>query len=187
MNDQKSMSRPNGFNVTTKKGSAKLIEDEQREVGRVSWSVYWLYVTKAYGPICVLFTLFNQVIWQILMLSSDYWLAYETSDAREGGFNPRTMIWVYAALCFGVICCTMIRVLIIISVGVKTTQIFYLEMLQRVFRAPMSFFDTTPLGRILSRVSRYLSFLKQCCCWIKWCYPLMKYEKSWSLDKLRQV
>lgn len=152
MNDQKSNSRPNGFNVPVKKGTAKLIEDEQREVGRVSWSVYWLYVTKAYGPGSVVLALFVIVIWQITMLSSDYWLAYETSDAREGGFNPHTLIWVYAALCLGVIFCTLMRAFIIIIVGVKTTQIFYLEMLQQVFRAPMSFFDTTPSGRILSRV-----------------------------------
>lgn len=153
MNGEKSIiSPPNGFNATAKKGTAKLIEDEQREVGRVSWSVYWLYVTKAYGPGCVVLALFVQVIWQCSMLSSDYWLAYETSDAREGGFNPRTLIRVYAALCLGVIFCTMFRAIIVIRVGVKTTQIFYLEMLQRVFRAPMSFFDTTPSGRILSRV-----------------------------------
>lgn len=160
MNDRKRISQANGFNVTAKKGSAKLIEDEQREVGRVSWSVYWLYMTKAYGPSCVVLAFFIQVIWQSSMLSSDYWLAYETSDAREGGFNPHTLIQVYAALCLGVLCCTIIRTLIIITVGVKTTQIFYLEMLQQIFRAPMSFFDTTPSGRILSRVRRYFSSLK---------------------------
>ena len=32
-----------------KKGTAKIGEEEQRETGHVSWKVYWLYITKAYG------------------------------------------------------------------------------------------------------------------------------------------
>ena len=35
--------------LKVKKGTAKIVEEEQRETGHVSWKVYWLYITKAYG------------------------------------------------------------------------------------------------------------------------------------------
>ena len=34
--------------LKVKKGT-KIVEEEQRETGHVSWKVYWLYITKAYG------------------------------------------------------------------------------------------------------------------------------------------
>ena len=48
-----------------KKGTTKLVEEEQRETGHVSWKVYWLYITKAYGWYIIL-TLFTvQIVWQL--------------------------------------------------------------------------------------------------------------------------
>nr|POF24399.1 abc transporter c family member 14 [Quercus suber] len=38
-------------------------------------------------------------------------------------------------------------------VGLKTAQIFFSQILHCILHAPMSFFDTTPSGRILSRAS----------------------------------
>jgi hypothetical protein len=39
-----------------------------------------------------------QTGWQTLMLLSDYWLAYETSDGREGSLDPGNFIRVYTLL-----------------------------------------------------------------------------------------
>uniref|UniRef100_A0A2N9G8D3 ABC-type xenobiotic transporter n=1 Tax=Fagus sylvatica TaxID=28930 RepID=A0A2N9G8D3_FAGSY len=38
-------------------------------------------------------------------------------------------------------------------VGLKTAQIFFSQILHSILHAPMSFFDTTPSGRVLSRAS----------------------------------
>eukprot|EP01018_Ginkgo_biloba_P003571 Gb_36600 [translate_table: standard] len=136
-----------------KKGTAKLIEEEQRETGHVSWKVYWLYVTKAYGWSIVLILFLVQVIWQAVQVGSDYWLAYETSDANRASYRPNLFIGVYVLLSAGTWVCIFFRSMLVTTFGLKTSQIFYQQMLRSIFRAPMSFFDTTPSGRILSRSS----------------------------------
>lgn len=143
---------PNARDASAKQGSAKLVEEEQREIGQVSRSIYWLYLTKAYGPRLIIALLIVQTVWQTLMVSADYWLAYETSDGRKGSLDPVRFIRVYALLSFGSWLCVLARTTLIVVLGVSTTQLFYLQMLRSIFRAPMAFFDTTPSGRILSRV-----------------------------------
>ena len=146
-------SRPNGRDgASAKHGSAKLVEEEQREIGRVSTAIYWLYLTKAFGPWLIIASLIVQMAWQTMTVLSDYWLAYETSDGQKGSLDPIRFIRVYALLSFGTWICVFVRTILNISLGVKTTQVFYLQMLRSIFRAPMAFFDTTPSGRILSRV-----------------------------------
>lgn len=145
--------QPNGRDTSAKQGSAKLIEEEQREIGHVSKSIYWLYLTKAFGPWLIITLLIVQTVWQIMMVLSDYWLAYETSDGQQGSLNPGRFIRVYFLLSLGTWLCVLTRTILIILLGLRTTQEFYLQMLRSIFRAPMAFFDTTPSGRILSRAS----------------------------------
>ncbi|CAK9204941.1 unnamed protein product [Sphagnum jensenii] len=136
---------------THKKDPLKLIEAEERAKGRVSLKVYWMYITKVYGGALVLVLVLNQGIWQTLQIAADYWLAYETSDANKASFNAHLFLFVYSSISFGSLLCALVRALTVAFVGVRTAQSFYLKMLQSIFRAPMSFFDTTPTGRIITR------------------------------------
>jgi ATP-binding cassette subfamily C (CFTR/MRP) protein 2 len=136
---------------TQKKDPLKLIEAEERAKGRVSLKVYWMYITKVYGGALVLVLVLNQGIWQTLQIAADYWLAYETSDANKASFNAHLFLFVYSSISFGSLLCALVRALTVAFVGVRTAQSFYLKMLQSIFRAPMSFFDTTPTGRIITR------------------------------------
>ncbi|KAI4374337.1 hypothetical protein MLD38_012344 [Melastoma candidum] len=139
--------------VRSEKGSSKLIKEEERETGKVSLNVYKLYCSEAYGWWGVALVLLLSFMWQGSLMASDYWLAYETSEKQAASFRPSLFIQVYAAIA-GISCVLItIRALFVTKLGLKTAQIFFSQILHSILHAPMSFFDTTPSGRILSRAS----------------------------------
>nr|QEY08337.1 ATP-binding cassette sub-family C member 4b [Crocus sativus] len=135
------------------KRTAKLIEEEQRETGHVSWNVYKVYITEAWGWWGVLAVLAISLLWQGTSLSSDYWLSYETSEANVSSFRPSLFIGVYATIAVVSIIFSIARSYFITYLGLMTAQIYFKQILDSILHAPMSFFDTTPSGRILTRAS----------------------------------
>lgn len=134
-------------------GTSKLIEDEERETGRVSSYVYKVYATEAFGWSGVILVLLLSILWQAAQMASDYWLAYETSDDRAASFDPFSFIEVYAVIAAVSFILMFGRTVFSMLLGLKTSQKFFKQILHSILHAPMSFFDTTPSGRILSRAS----------------------------------
>ncbi|CAA0828201.1 ABC transporter C family member 4 [Striga hermonthica] len=134
-------------------GSSKLIKEEERATGKVSLKVYKLYCTESFGWWGVAAVLFLSITWQGTLMSSDYWLAYETSEKRAASFNPSLFIEVYAVLSVVAFVLVLLRSVLTTVMGLKTSQIFFCQILHSILHAPMSFFDTTPSGRILTRAS----------------------------------
>lgn len=130
---------------------SNLIEDEERESGHISYDVYKDYCTKACGWWGVVAVIVTSVLWQLALTANDYWLAYETSSSTA--FKPSLFIIVYSVI--GVISCILVaaRSFTVTGLGLKTGQSYFTEIINSILHAPMSFFDTTPSGRILSRVS----------------------------------
>ncbi|CAM6038239.1 unnamed protein product [Sphagnum compactum] len=149
--------------TTTTSAAAQIIGCEERATGQVSRDIYWLYLTATYGGAIVILLILVQFVWQMFQIASDYWIAYETSETESPAskhpapagknFQAEGFIRVYAMLALGCAVCVLIRSLLVAFVGITTSQKFYDKMLHSIFRAPMSFFDTTPLGRVLSRAS----------------------------------
>lgn len=131
--------------------SSSLIDEEERAIGRVNMSIYWAYWTKSFRGMHIVILLIIQTCWQALQISSDFWLAFFTSEGTST--NPGRFVSVYSYLAIGSGFFVFMRSLLISISGLRTAQEFYQNMLDSIFRAPMSFFDTTPTGRILTRVS----------------------------------
>jgi len=134
------------------KKSCKLIQEEERETGKVSLRMYKLYFTEAFGWWAITLVLALSLLWQASLMASDYWLAYETSEERAKMFNPYLFIGVYASIAVVSNVFLVTRFYFYAVMGLKTAQLFLTQIVGSILRAPMSFFDTTPSGRILSRV-----------------------------------
>ncbi|KAJ0045235.1 hypothetical protein Pint_03943 [Pistacia integerrima] len=133
----------------------QLVQVEEREKGRVGFSVYWKYITTAYGGALVPFILLAQILFQTLQIGSNYWVAMATpvSEDAKPPVGGSKLIIVYVALSIGSCFCILCRDTLLATAGYKTASILFNKMHLCIFRAPMSFFDATPSGRILNRAS----------------------------------
>ncbi|XP_060190067.1 ABC transporter C family member 3-like [Lycium barbarum] len=133
----------------------QIVQEEEREKGSVGISVYWKYITTAYGGALVPVVLLAQTGFQILQIGSNYWMAWATpvSKSDPPPVGGSTLIIVYVALGIVSALCIFARSMLLVTAGYKTASLLFHKMHLCIFRAPMSFFDATPSGRILNRAS----------------------------------
>ncbi|KAJ1392542.1 P-loop containing nucleoside triphosphate hydrolase [Sesbania bispinosa] len=152
---EKEANNSNGKTDDNDEPKGQLVQEEEREKGRVGFSVYWKYITTAYGGALVPFILLAQILFQVLQIGSNYWMAWATpiSPDAEPPVGGTTLIEVYVGLAIGSSFCILARAMFLVTAGYKTATILFNKMHYCIFRAPMSFFDSTPSGRILNRAS----------------------------------
>jgi ABC-type bacteriocin/lantibiotic exporter with double-glycine peptidase domain len=150
-----SSSEKNDEQDERKTQSGQLVQEEEREKGKVGFWVYWKYLTLAYKGALVPFVLLAQIIFQVLQIASNYWMAWAAPVSKhvEPLVSMPTLIYVFVALSVGSSLCVLIRELLLVTAAYKTATRLFNKMHMSIFRAPMSFFDSTPSGRILNRVS----------------------------------
>mmetsp|Transcript_8592 Transcript_8592/g.18150 ORF Transcript_8592/g.18150 Transcript_8592/m.18150 type:complete len:989 (-) Transcript_8592:348-3314(-) len=138
--------------------SHALISEEGREEGSVANQVYRLYIRSGTVFLAVLFTLFQAGSKGFEVLSS-FWLAEWADDtvASEAFQDPlsdgETMRYLGIYCVFGLlgIVCLVARGYALVYHRLRSSRKLHADMLQSILRAPINFFDVTPLGRILNR------------------------------------
>ncbi|KAG0303045.1 hypothetical protein BGZ99_002798, partial [Dissophora globulifera] len=145
--------------AANKDDSGELIADEKMEEGRVGWKIALIYA-KAASYRNVLFCIVLFVLAQACHLGTNFWLRYWISDseARErDGLELRPVSYYligYARLVLLYMCLdVVINYTSEVVCGIRASKIIYDRLLTRVLRLPMSFFDVTPMGRIVNRFS----------------------------------
>ncbi|KAG5567355.1 hypothetical protein RHGRI_002796 [Rhododendron griersonianum] len=150
--DQKAIKEKKKAKRSRKK---QLVQEEERERGKVSMKVYLSYMAAAYKGLLIPPIILAQTLFQVLQIASNWWMAW--ANPQTPGDKPRAssmlLLVVYMALAFGSSCFIFVRAVLVATFGLAAAQKLFLKMLLSVFRAPMSFFDSTPAGRILNRVS----------------------------------
>ncbi|KAK8613852.1 hypothetical protein V6N13_101608 [Hibiscus sabdariffa] len=126
-------------------------QEEETETGRVKWSVYSTFVTAAYKGALVPVILLCQVFFQGLQIGSNYWIAWATEENHK--VSREQLIGIFVMLSGGSSIFILGRAVFLASIAIETAQRLFLGMITSVFRAPISFFDSTPSSRILSRSS----------------------------------
>lgn len=133
----------------------QLVTEEERERGTVNLGVYWSYLTAVYQGALIVIIVIMQVCFQVLQIAGNYWIAWAspTTSGGKSHISSRKLILVYMGLAFGSTIFVIIRSLLVELVGLLAAQKYFKGMVRCIFRAPMSFFDSTPTGRILNRSS----------------------------------
>ncbi|XP_046561778.1 multidrug resistance-associated protein 1-like [Haliotis rubra] len=148
-----------------KKEKRKLVEEEVVESGKVTMKVFLTYF-RAIGLLPMLIAMVMYALFQATSVTSTTWLSKWTDDTSLGNLTTlpsnstarieknEYYIGIYGAL--GLVQTTFIMVFSFLwnLRTVKASGTLHSNMLKNVLRAPMSFFDTTPTGRIVNRFSQ---------------------------------
>lgn len=139
-----------------RKGSAGLVTEEERNVGAVSWQVYKKYILSGGGYLRFSFVYFMFMLCTANNVVNTAWVSLWTSDAKYERRSRSFYLGFYAltAITLGIF--TFFRSYFLAKFGVHASDDLHKNLLKSVLCAPMSFYDTTPTGRILSRFSKDL-------------------------------
>ncbi|KAI9365535.1 P-loop containing nucleoside triphosphate hydrolase protein [Zopfochytrium polystomum] len=138
----------------------RLVQDEDRSTGAVKLSNYIEYISAAGGLFFLILLISTMVGDRMILFANDYWVklwaeAYGNgtaigaiwwssgvgASASVGGSRP---LEAHVVRCFG---------------SYFASKKFNKALMQNIMFAPIRFFDTTPIGRILNRASKDLSVI----------------------------
>lgn len=151
--------------------AVRVTEDEDRATGAVKGSVYVDYV-KALGGVTfrkrlvmIPLLLFSSMAASLLPLGQKTWLALSSNLQASGAGaqgdllhrlagGTMSSILVYGAIGLLTLTGVLLNRLLWLERGMAAGRDLHDHMLMSVLRAPLRFFDSTPIGRILQRFSR---------------------------------
>uniref|UniRef100_A0A8C8J884 Uncharacterized protein n=1 Tax=Oncorhynchus tshawytscha TaxID=74940 RepID=A0A8C8J884_ONCTS len=127
----------------------KLIQAETTETGRSK--VFWEYA-KAVGPLLTLFICFLYGCQSAAAIGANVWLSQWTNDEAQNMTqeNVSMRVGVYAAL--GIL--VMVSSFTLAMGNIGAARKLHYALLDNKFHTPQSFFDTTPIGRVINRFSK---------------------------------
>ncbi|KRF85615.1 multidrug resistance-associated protein 1 isoform X3 [Drosophila virilis] len=133
----------------------KLIETEKSQTGGVDFAVYKHYI-KSVGIFLSVATLVLNFVFQAFQIGSNLWLTQWSNDkAVEHDTGLRNMyLGVYGAFGFGQVVSRYLSGLALALGGLHCSLDVFTKLIRMVLKWPMDLFDTTPLGRILSRFAK---------------------------------
>lgn len=89
---------------------------------------------------------------EIITLAASWWLSYWSEHRHVG--SPWFYLGIYVLINCVVVAFSFVRELYVRMRALDAGRGMFLELLSAVLFSPMSFFDTTPLGRVINRFSK---------------------------------
>ncbi|KAG0253140.1 hypothetical protein BG011_006529 [Mortierella polycephala] len=118
------------------------------------WSVVKAYLRKGTGlgvPVAIAFIFFAT---HGLRIFSDYWLRFTVGPETTPDFH--FYLSVYGGLVAAVVIGAFARAFLLSWVVFKKSLTYHDRIFRKIMRAPMSYFDVTPLAKILNAFAKHL-------------------------------
>jgi ABC-type multidrug transport system fused ATPase/permease subunit len=138
--------------VTSSKKPSKQMNVETRKTGHVDARIYWAWAKAAGGIIVPISILFSFAVVEGVTVLSNWWLTYWSEHGSSGGQGK--FLAIYAIINCTAAITGLGRMLLIVIFGLRASRRLFADLLAVVLHVPMSFFDTTPVGRIVNRFSK---------------------------------
>lgn len=127
----------------------QLIKKEERETGDVGLKPYRDYLSHKKGLLYFSLSMLAHFIFMVIQILQYLWLAVEIQDYSS---NKLTVVLVFTGIGIGSIFFLLMRSFLAAYLGIEASKSIFSVLMMSLFRAPMAFYDSTPVGRILSRV-----------------------------------
>ncbi|KRY46831.1 Multidrug resistance-associated protein 1, partial [Trichinella britovi] len=141
----------------------RLISTEVAETGSVNWRVYLLYL-RSIGIVYAMFIVCIYAVSCMFSVFYNIWLAQWSEDIYVNRSDPNyvsanTRIGVYAALGAGQGFSVFIAAVVMLLCMVSSSARLHDSLVSSLLRSPISFYERTPIGRILNRISKDIDAL----------------------------
>jgi ATP-binding cassette subfamily C (CFTR/MRP) protein 1 len=114
----------------------------------------WFSYTKAAGRYSFIILLILVLVFsQAFRVGADFWLVIWVNN-KIPAFSQGEYVGLFWGLAVSQFLSMYIMGIFFAYSGTKAAKTLHNAAIARVIRAPMSFFDTTPLGRIINRFSK---------------------------------
>ncbi|XP_019920175.3 multidrug resistance-associated protein 1 [Magallana gigas] len=145
-----------------------LIEEEKTEEGKVKWKRVVTYFKAVGLKYCLLLMLLYEAS-EGLSLMGNIWLSRWTEDPilnaavnvtqNQRELQQRNVYYLGCYVSFGIgqVFCVVLFGIFCVTRTISASHIIHSNLLHSILRCPISFFDTTPSGRIMNRFSQDLS------------------------------
>ncbi|KAH6798573.1 multidrug resistance-associated protein 6 [Perilla frutescens var. frutescens] len=134
----------------------QLTEEEQKEVGEIGWKAFLDYISISKGFIFACSSTAAECGFVAFQAAASFWLAFSVQIPDQ---NSLFVIGIYTMISLVSAVFVYLRSLFAVLFGLKASKVFFHGFTNSIFNAPMLFFDSTPVGRILTRASSDLSLL----------------------------
>ncbi|KAG0036336.1 hypothetical protein BGZ82_004362 [Podila clonocystis] len=139
--------------------NGELVTEETVVAGKVGWKILMVYARAISLPKAI-FCIFIFIIGRGVHISTSLWLRKWINDTEDNERTGTTLhpVSFYLLGYGGLVLVYMFFDILInyvseVTCGIQGSTVLFNRLLSRMFRLPMSFFDTTPMGRIVNRFS----------------------------------
>ncbi len=136
--------------VESEKKDGVLVQAEELETGAVKWEVYRKYLTSM-GTLALSIMVASLLLSNITQVGTNYWLSVWSSDSLDE--STEFYLQIYAIVNAAAIVMIFLYQFAWAFGQVEAGRTLHHEMLTAIVRAPTSFYDQTPAGRLHNRFS----------------------------------
>ncbi|KPI87246.1 p-glycoprotein-like protein, partial [Leptomonas seymouri] len=135
-------------------GEDRLITAEEKEAGHVPWSVYRSYFEAGGGVSVAARLLVLYFIGEVLSTGGSVWLTLWSVQYFAGVLTTNQQLLVYLAITALVQLIIPANDLLFLHFARRASRRLHATLLYTVSSGTLSFFDRTPLGRVINRFSK---------------------------------
>ena len=151
------------------KGTTLMTKEEKSE-GGVTGATY-LRLIRLGGSFIFFSVIFCQCVAQVIMINANFWLAHWGLETTVDQFTPwighmsvrRNFHWMhgYAGMQMAAVFFTLLSRTSLVEHRLRACKSYHEQLLAKVLSTSVSFFDITPIGRVINRFSQDLATIDE--------------------------